>query len=169
MSWAAGVITGVVFVFAIALLSCRSRHQTDSYDERQIAVRGTAYKAGFLTMVLCNLIPGILMAMLDTGFFRKYEMVLFIGSAFLGLTVFAVIAIWKGAYLTAHQNPVKNLIIVIMVISANALAAFYKPDWETPEELFSSVHGINALIAVFFLIILAALVLKMIQERRENV
>lgn len=51
-------------------------------DERQIAVRGSAYKTGFMVTVLCNLSIGILMSMLDTDIFRKYAMSLFIGTAF---------------------------------------------------------------------------------------
>lgn len=165
---AADVIICVIFFAILVLLQCRSKQQMGKYDERQIAVRGSAYKAGFMTIFLCDLLVGIMMLMMNTDFFIKYEMILFIGSAFLGLTVFAVIAILKGAFLTAHQNPVKKIILVIMVVLVNALAAFYKPKWKTPGELFSSVNGINVLIVLCFLIILAVYIIKMLQERREN-
>lgn len=98
----AGIVLTVVLAVC-AVLAVFQKEQTGEarFDERQERARGTAYKYGFCALGVSVWI-----------FSQLYQAAPWIGveaGAFLcidlGLTVFAVTAIWKDAYLRLHERP----------------------------------------------------------------
>lgn len=111
---AAGVLTGII-VFVIATLlrrksgACTSRQ----YDERQLVLRGKAFRAGFFTL----LISLCVVAILDVMEVRWCEAPLDkFFCIFLSITVFACTATLKDAYFGLGER--KKTVILLFALVA---------------------------------------------------
>ena len=96
VSFAVGALTGsIVFIIAAVLRRKAGACTSRQYDERQLALRGNAFRAGFFAL----LISLCVVAILDVMEVRWYEAPLDkFFCIFLSITVFACTAILKDAY-----------------------------------------------------------------------
>ncbi|WP_298033751.1 hypothetical protein [uncultured Dysosmobacter sp.] len=100
-----GLLLIAVLLIAWLGLACyfwqRERGPKAAYDERQEQARGLAYKYGFLTLAVCVCLLDTVLTLFpwigtEAGGFFCLD---------LGVTVFAVTAIWKDAYLRLYEKP----------------------------------------------------------------
>ena len=105
----AGIVTGIVVaVLLVILMAVLFRKQGGvgfgraKYDERQLLARGKAYRAGFFTVLIYELLYafGDLMELRWTVPFTGVMIGLF-----LGIAVFGVVAICQDAYLSLNEKP----------------------------------------------------------------
>ena len=94
------VILVVMAVAVVFMVARRSATGQKEFDERQLIIRGKAYKYGFfatlaalITVIFCSSVFG-------------FDMLLLGGASclFFGLTVFAVYCIWNDAFVSFNQK-----------------------------------------------------------------
>lgn len=101
LGYLVGILVGVLAGVGLIALLFKLKVMDMTFDERQEQARGTAYQYGFCTLVVSIWL-----------FSQFYQAVPWVGveaGGFLcidlGVTVFAVTAIWKDAYLGLHKKP----------------------------------------------------------------
>lgn len=117
----AGILVGLAVVALIRVIAQRKgkvRFGKCEFDERQQFARGKAFQAGFFTILIyeavyaavdvagvkwCANITGIMLGLL------------------LGITVFAIVAITKDAYMSMNERPKGWMVIWAGVILLNAV------------------------------------------------
>ena len=112
---ALGFLGGILLV-AIAIAVMKKRKQTDRYDERQIASRGMAFKAGFATFLVCEL--GLFTAEIFLGksidIFSPGTLHFLVAMA--AAMVFAVVSIFKDAYFPVGQKVSMRYFITLGIL-----------------------------------------------------
>lgn len=88
----------------------REQGPKQPYDERQEQARGVAYKYGFLTLAVCVFLLDTVMTIFpwvgtEVGGFLCLD---------LGVTVFAVTAIRRDAYLRLYERPGKVAVLLAL-------------------------------------------------------
>lgn len=99
LGFAVGIAAGV----ALLVMLLKKRVLDMHFDERQERARGVAFQYGFFTLLACGLALGFLDIL-------HHWCDLMAGaalSACIGVTVFAVTAISRDAYLGLYEKPVK--------------------------------------------------------------
>lgn len=123
MEYVIGLIVGVLVVLAVVALVvmiCRKkgsmRFGKCEYDERQMLARGKAFRAGFFTILIYEAVY----AMVDVAGIKWCANVtgIMLG-LMLGITVFAIVAISKDAYMSMNERPTGWMIIWCVVIGLN--------------------------------------------------
>ena len=169
-----GLVCGLAVVAIICLVFRvrRVKHggaKTVEYDERQMAARGKAYKAGFFTALLYHLIFAAL-SVTEIPFFQSVTGML-LGS-FLGIGVFAVTAIRHDAYLGLNENKRSFLVLGIVVTAANLVTTVCNAlDGTLVEEGKLTFDCLNPMVGILFAVIVIALVLhdrKVGKEEEEE-
>lgn len=89
------------------------RSKQDSYDERQMLIRGQAYKAAFFTLMGYMFVSSVLDEMFEIPLFMSF------GGMWLGIClsifVFAAICIWRDAYMSMYSNA-KGMILSFLIL-----------------------------------------------------
>lgn len=158
-----------IILMIIAMVLLVSRKSTSAknidFDERQLMVRGKAYKYGFFTALL-----GLAALIFCNSVFQFDMMLLGAGAClFTGLTVFAVYCIWNDAFLSFRQKPSSYLFSGGIVIICNGAGIVKRLAEGTGlYEMLSDVFCLNMLCAAAFVVIEATIVIKLIATRREN-
>lgn len=123
MEYVIGLIVGVLVglaVVALVVMLCRKkgsmRFGKCEYDERQMLARGKAFRAGFFTILIYEAVY----AMVDVAGIKWCANVtgIMLG-LMLGITVFAIVAISKDAYMSMNERPTGWMIIWCVVIGLN--------------------------------------------------
>lgn len=160
------IIPLVVMVFMVLMVArIRKKGTAKVFDERQLIIRGKAYKYGFFSalaalavLIFCNAV-------------LSFDMLLF-GAAscmFFGLTVFAVYCIWNDAFLSFKQKPSSYLLIggIVIVVNGSGVVKRLVEGTEIAE-LLNDVFCLNILCAAAFMVIEITIAIKLIASRREN-
>ena len=88
---AAGILVGLFIAFVIIRFANSNKKYKTEYDERQIKVRGDAYRFAFYTMMICEAIAALIeMAEIPLPF-ESYN--LHFGNIFIGCIVLSAIFI----------------------------------------------------------------------------
>ncbi len=108
-----GVVVGLIITIFLLRWFNRDRGMKTEYDERQLQIRGQAYKIAFYALLIFEAAVGIL----STGVNIPAEpFVLHIMAVFFGITVQVCYCIWNGAYVGLNTN-MHRFIPVMIVIS----------------------------------------------------
>lgn len=168
-----GVITGVVVALVLAALVgvlFRKRGNVGfgraKYDERQQFARGKAFQAGFITVLIYELLYalGDLLGLRWTVHFTGVMIGLF-----LGVAVFGVVAICKDAYLSLNEKPQGWIAMWVIVIVANgASVADQIAHRELIRDGMLTANWLNALCGGLFVVILVSQLLHSARARREE-
>lgn len=155
----------VLALFVIGTIA--GRHKKAEYDERQLAVRGNAFKYGFLTMFI-----GLTLQMvLITGFQFGIE-IYFLSSIICfcaGLTVYCVYAIWNDAYIGVNNTTKSVLIVDALACLFNLVAGISNLSDGEINPLTGYIPGaLNLALAAAFGIILIAMFAKHIKDKNED-
>lgn len=163
---AAGFIAVVVVTVIIALIIKKVTGKKAEYDERQLAIRGKAYKVGCLTYVILLAASMILHSNFDftvMPFYLEQTLILLVG-----LGTFICYAIWNDAYFCVNQKK-KQWTLAILLASAANFAIFFKTreNWFTPEGLMNS-SWTNLFVAVLTLVIALNVCLKNFADKKAE-
>ena len=164
LGFATGFIAVVVVTVIIALIIKKITGKKAEYDERQLAIRGKAYKVGCLTYAILLAASVILHSNFELAvmpFYLEQTLILL-----AGLGTFICFAIWNDAYFCVNQKK-KQWTLAIMLASAANFAIFFntRENWFTPEGIMNSSWN-NLFVSVFTLIIALNVCLKMLADKR---
>ncbi len=163
---AAGFIAVVVVTVIIALIIKKVTGKKAEYDERQLAIRGKAYKVGCLTYVILLAASMILHSNFEFAVMPFYlEQVLIL---LIGLGAFICYAIWNDAYFCGNQKK-KQWTLAILLASAANFAVFFKTreNWFTPEGIMNS-SWTNLFVSVLTFVIALNAFLKIIADQKAE-
>ena len=156
---AAGIAVGLVVAVVLILLANNNRKFKTQYDERQLKVRGDAYRYAFYTVLVWEAI----LFVLSFGEFTYPipEHVLHFAGIILGILVLSGYSIWKDAYWGLNNNRRRYGIILVVAGLLNALP------------LIGALRGggfpyVNLLCCVMLLFVGIELLVKHLVDRRSD-
>lgn len=169
----AGIVTGIVVaVLLVVLMGVLFRKQGGvgfgraKYDERQQLARGKAFRAGFFTVLIYEVIYalGDLLGLRWTIPFTGVMIGLFLGTA-----VFGVVAVCQDAYLSLNEKPQGWLVLWgIIILSNGVCVADQIVHRELVQNGLLTANWLNALCGGLFVVILVAQLLHSARARREE-
>lgn len=160
-------LLGFVVCFAVVLIVVRvvRKNKVSNYDERQLLVRGNAYRNAFVSMVMYGLLYSVYIIMSEKELMQD-GVSMYIG-VLVGVTVFTVYCIWNDAYLRLSQNPKKYFILGIVVVMLNAIGGFEKlREGKVIKDGILTFNCLQISLAIAWLIIEIALIIKLVFEKR---
>ncbi len=109
---AVGICVGLIIAFALIFIANNNRKVKTEYDERQLRIRGDAYRFAFYTVVIYEV---ILLVVEIGGFTLPLESyVIHFAGILLGILVLSGICIWKDAYWGLNNNRKRYGIILVV-------------------------------------------------------
>ena len=160
-----GIIIGLIICLVIFRVCNKDKRLKSEYDERQLVIRGKAYKAGFYTAI-------VYLAILTVFFMTDFEIpfvisvLAFFGVA-LSVTVVAVYSIWNEAYWGLNNQRDRYAIVFVLCAIINLGAGISAIVQGT---VFLGTQGpiINLLCGIMLLIIGGTLILKKFIKPEET-
>ena len=159
---AVGIVVGLILAVALVLIANNNRKVRTEYDERQLRVRGDAYRYAFYTVVIWEAV----LLVLAVGEFNLPvpAYVLHFAGVIAGLAVLTSFCIWKDAYWGLNNNRRRYGIILVAAGLLNAIPIFGSMAGRES----SDFPYVNTLVCVMLLAIGVELLLKQLQEKREE-
>ena len=163
----AGVCVAVIFVLiVIAIRKFSGKECADHYDERQLAVRYKAYKAGFFTLMICVAadafirMGGIIWCEAPLGDFI---------AIFIAVAVFAVISIMNDAFV-ATRGKTKPFILLYAAITVLQLftAWRYFREGTLIVDGKLTMDSLSLFCGIMFLTVLIAILVKSREDQGED-
>ena len=116
---AIGILVGLVIAFALIIIANKNRKIKSEYDERQLRIRGDAYRYAFYTVVIYE----VILFVVEIGGFALplEEYVLHFAGILFGVLVLSGYCIWKDAYWGLNNNRKRYGIILVVAGLLNAL------------------------------------------------
>ena len=109
---AVGICIGLIIAVALILIANNNRKFKTEYDERQLKVRGDAYRYGFYSIVIYEVIVFVVEF---GGFTLPVESyVVHFAGVILGVLVLSGFCIWKDAYWGLNNNRRRYGIILVV-------------------------------------------------------
>lgn len=158
LKWVAGRLGGRIE------LKCREH----AYDERQLLARGKAYRAAFLTLVAFLLMASLLAEGFELPLFMSF-CGMWIGVC-LSVAVFAVICIWKDAYMSLYEN-VRGVILLLSAIGILNIGTGMRAIWEKQPLLENgtiSLKYTNLVVGALLCVILAVFCARVLYNKKES-
>ena len=157
-----GILIGLVLAFALILISNNNRKVRTEYDERQLRVRGDAYRYAFYSVIICE----VILLILEFGEVALPipAYVLHFGGILIGCLVLCTYCIWKDAYWGLNNNRRRYGIILIVTGLLNAFplcgALSHRSTLDFPY--------VNLLTCIMLLVVGVELLLKHFLDRRAE-
>ena len=157
-----GIVVGLILAFALISISNNNRKIKTEYDERQLRVRGDAYRYAFYTVIYCEVILFILA-------FGEISLpvpayVLHFAGIIIGCLVLSGYCIWKDAYWGLNNNRKRYGIILVVAGILNAIP-LYGALSHSDDSAFPYV---NLLTCAMLLIVGIELLLKHLLNKRAE-
>lgn len=162
-------LLGAMFIGLIIVLVKIQKKKHTQFDERQVLARGAAYKVSFFVAIFYML--ACFLAELFELKWAIFTVQMIIG-VFITCVVFAIMCIFTNAYFGVNQKNSKAYIVVLACIGLmNTFIGINNlSDWEP---LFTdgtlNLSSINFIAAIFLFIMVIALIIKVILEKRASV
>ena len=159
---AVGIVVGLVVAVALILISNNNRKVRTEYDERQLRVRGDAYRYAFYSVIICE----VILLVLAYGEFTLPvpEYVFHFGGILIGCLVLCTYCIWKDAYWGLNNNRRRYGIILVVAGLLNAIplcgALSHRTTLDFPY--------VNLLTCIMLLVVGVELLLKQFLDRRAE-
>ena len=146
---------------AIVVIIRNKKHTGCEYDERQIAARRVAYKAGFITFVVCNLAVFGYEVIQEASFVLFAPGVVSLIIVLLSLLVFVEIAIFSDAYFTRTRPLSKSWCIIgVLLTVVYSIQAFRQTDlW---------YRALNGAVAIFLIAVMCGIIIKLLISRNAT-
>ena len=162
-----GMLTGLLVGLLVVVLLFRMRVLDCTFDERQERARGKAFKYGFFTLLISIFLYGCSELVLGRWCDALAGGSICVG---LGMTVFAVVCIWKDAYLSLRERPGRVVPMMLMIGLGNlAISVTRILDGGLLENGILTFRAANLILGVMVLVILAAyLVSALVRGRGEG-
>lgn len=166
-AWAVGIVVGIILVIILLKALNRDGAVKTKYDERQLVVRGKAYKVGFYSaLAACGV-----MMFLCTGNFGAEKL----GYSGYFIPILAGVVgqvsycIFKDGYVGLNTNMTRFILIMALIGAFNLFFGIFAA---VRGELIvnKTIQGpfINLLCGIMFVIIFAELVVKKAIDAREE-
>lgn len=151
------------FLFVILFL-CGRKIPPVVYDERQTAIRGTAYKYSTVSGVLGGFILAFLVEQellpIDGGF------ALMSVSLFM-VCVYIIFMIMKGAYFGVSGHWKKWTVLIFLIGLSNTVTGALRIHEDGLPDGKLGILNINLLMGILFMLIVAAVLLQKLSEKRS--
>lgn len=164
---AIGILVGLVIAVLLVRFSNKNNQYKTDYDERQIKVRGDAYRYAFYTVVVIEVI--LFLLKLGEVVIPVHDSVLHLASVLIGCIVLCVYSIWKDAYWGINNNRKRYGIVMVVCGVLNlipVIGAF--ADGSMVQDGVVTGPVINLMVCVMLLLIGFELLLKHIMEKHEE-
>ena len=158
-----GILIGLVLAVALILIANNNRKIKTEYDERQLRVRGDAYRYAFYSVIICE----VILLILAIGEFTLPipEYVLHFGGILIGCLVLSGYCIWKDAYWGLNNNRKRYGIILLVAGLLNALPLYMALSTGSG----SDFPYVNLLTCIMLLVVGIELLLKhFLDQHAEN-
>lgn len=163
-----------VFIFSllVCLIICTATIKGDSftmkYDERQLLARGSAFKAGFFTILIMTLFMMIIDSVeinlpVDNTFVS-------LTIAFTGIMVFLGVAIWEHAYYALNERKKTVIIMFVFIGVANFLIGISNicKDSVIEDGILKGYKCINLMCGFLFVFIGIITGIRVLADKREE-
>ncbi len=167
-SYVSGFFVGLVFVLVFALIVFLRKKSTtgcEHYDERQQLIRGKGYKISFMTVLILNIIYAMFFYGMTKSIISPQLAIMTI--SFVGILIYTVYCIFNDAYMQVGQSIGKWVWIIVFVILSNGYVAFTNMGRIREDGTYAE-YGINLLIVVVFTVMLAAILVKHLIDKRGD-
>ncbi len=162
-----GVFVGIVIVAILLKLTKTDKSRKCRYDERQQLIRGTAYRYGFFSMMVIN----VLAIIFDSG-----EMplpvesgVIHYVSILVGVGVYASYCILKDSYFALNENKKVIMLVFCLVGIINFCGGILQiAHGNMIENGVVNSNCINFLCGILFIVIFIILLVKSAMDKRED-
>ncbi len=165
-----GLIFGIIMA-AILICIIMKKITTDKslkakYDERQEVVRGRAYKYGFLTMCILNILVAFMGKPLSK--YLEYGVLVFI-SVCISLLVFAGYCIFNEAYIGINEKPVRSIILLFAIGVLNIWLGVmnYVLQRGVTEKRLLKVENVNLIAGVLIIVIVIMMIVKQLINKKR--
>ena len=157
-----GILIGLILAVALILIANNNRKFKTEYDERQLRVRGDAYRYAFYSVIICE----VILLILAIGEFTLPipEYVLHFGGILIGCLVLSGYCIWKDAYWGLNNNRKRYGIILVVAGLLNALPLYMALSTGSG----SDFPYVNLLTCIMLLVVGVELLLKQFLDRRAE-
>ena len=164
---AVGILIGLVIAVLLVRFANKNKKYKTEYDERQLRVRGDAYRYAFYTMAVIEVILFILN--LAEVSLPVHDSVLHIACVLIGCIVLCVYSIWKDAYWGINNNRKRYGVVMVACGLLNLIpvvGAFAEGSMVQDGMITGPV--INLMVCIMLLLIGFELLLKHILEKRAE-
>lgn len=159
---AVGIVVGLILAVVLVMVGNNNRKIKTEYDERQLRIRGDAYRYAFYTAVIWEAV----LLVLAVGEFELPvpAYVLHFAGVIAGITVLTSFCIWKDAYWGLNNNRRRYGIILVAAGLLNAVPLYGRlADRESGDFPY-----VNLLCCVMLLAIGIELLLKQLLDKRAE-
>ena len=157
-----GILVGLIIAVVLITVANKNKKFKTEYDERQLKVRGDAYRYAFYTVVIWEAVLFILAFGEFTLPVSAY--ILHYAGILAGIIVLSGYCIWKDAYWGLNNNRKSYGIILVIAGLLNAFPLFSR--LTSPD--LSDFPYINTLTCVMLLVVGIELLLKHMIDRRAD-
>lgn len=155
----------VAFFYFLSWLS--KGKKKSQFDERQLLVRGNAFKYGFFTILLGNVVQIVITITEEDVTNLFYPSTIIVWAA--GLCVYCVYAIWNDAYMGINENTKTYMIMNAFIGVANiCIGIFNLPEDATPSNNGYISGLLNLLLGCVFVVMLITMVIKKLKDKSED-
>lgn len=158
-------VGGILAIVLLRITKKRGSGRKCEYDERQEVVRGRGFKYGFFTMMICNLLIGLLMG----GDVLKTEtwMLLLFAATLLALLVQVCYCIWNDGYFAMNERP-RRVLLTFAGIGLLNFAIFGINMLRAGEQGVGAFIWVNLMCGLMFVVIGLMLAIKRYGNRLEE-
>ena len=157
-----GFSLGFIIVFLVILITRlvsknKNLDCNENYDERQQLVRLKAFKYGFFSLLSGQVVIMCINACLADFIIPSYILEMLV--LFIGLGVFVVYAIMNDAYFYINQKVMSSVLLLVVICLINLICGVMTLI-NTPDFIDQGAGIPNILVAILFLVVICALVIK---------
>lgn len=162
-----GSLLGLLIVYIFLIATKKGDSTKIIYDERQQAVRGKGFKNGFFTMLGYSVLI-TLFSLLEIPIPADMEVIVITG-VLIGIGVYAVYCIWNDGYFALNEKQNAILISFGIIGLVNIAFAIVHIISDTLFQNGSLTYrGLNLLCGILFIVVFLTLLIKKVQDEKED-
>lgn len=161
LAYALGLIVGLILAGAIITVMSKTNGKDGkprwNYDERQKTDRNASFAAGFLVLVVLELLTaGLRQSGLALPFDYLTETLV---CCLIAATVSVILCIHREAWLSLKEKPRTTVWMLVLLIACNGLGAW--GNWhEMCVDGVLTIRSLNLLVMIFLVVVLLAFGIK---------
>lgn len=161
-------IFAICFGIGIALFSAKKMNKDNKvktkYDERQLKIRGDAFKYGFFATLISN---GLIMALAASGIEKFLGMNAYFIPIFIGIVVQMTYSVFKDAYFGMNNKRNNYLVFMAIIGLINfAIAILATVNGELIEDGVLQAPFLNYLCGGLFVVLAGDLLVKGLIDKK---
>ena len=156
-----GLVVGLAVVLVTVVLLKKKCGKKSEYDERQVADRGRAFRGGFVTFVLAEVVVFVIEIFTGEPLVIGVPGILGMRICLLAALVFVEVSIFSDAYFTPNKPMPKAWYVIMTLLGISFIVKFFidNDDW---------YRIMNLAAGLFIVIIMASLLVKKLISKREE-